>query len=233
MCDPMTAAALAASAGGAVIAGNERADSLNAQVNARNAATQAELARSKVYGQESRGIFDKSVGNFTPEAQGAALSTGQQDAGKAFSANLPTNVGHITTANAPRVVGEAENTKVADTFTRLGSSAEKHGNLAGYDQQMFGNKVALADSGRHIDTIGDFAKTSAGVNQVEQRAAFNNATKPSSGIGELLQLGGQLGAYYGGRGGGLPTNSLFGSPSAFVGSATGPLGNTLPFGGPR
>lgn len=211
MCDPMTAAAVGASAVGSMISGQERADSLNSQVTARNQATQAELARSKAFGDESRGIFDTSVNQFTPQAQGQALATGQGDAGKAFQANMPSqaSVGSITTAGAPRVVGQSEGNKVADTFTRLGQSAQQHGNLAGYDQQMFGNKVALNDSGRRIDTIGDFAKTSAGVNQVEQRAAYNNAAKPSSGIGELLQLGGQLGSYYAGRGGGLPMNSLF------------------------
>lgn len=202
MCDPMTAAGIAASAGGALISGNEANANARRAQEARNAATQAELARSKVYGEKSRGEFDKSMGLYAPGAQEASRAAATDNIGSVLTGNAPTaeQVGTLTTASAPRVVAEAENATLGDVFTRAGQSNINLANLKGYDQNTFDTNLNVNQQGRNIDQYGDFARVSAGVNQGEQRAAANNAKKTSSGIGELLSFAGGLGANAGGRG---------------------------------
>jgi hypothetical protein len=202
MCDPVSIGAAAVSGAGSLISGQEANANAKRQQEARNAATMAELERQKVYGTQSRGEFDTSMGLYAPGAQDASLAKSQGDVGSLLASNAPTaeSVGSITTANAPKVVGNTENSKLGDVFSRIAQNNQNLGALKGYDQNTLGNKIALNATGRNIDVTGDLSKTSAGVNKMEQNAAFNNAAKPSSGIGELLSFGGNLGSYYGGAG---------------------------------
>lgn len=202
MCDPISLGSLAVGAAGQAVSGYENSQSQAAQINARNAATQAELARSKQYGAQSRAGFDKSVDIYSPGNQATNLAGAQSTIGDTLTGNAPTaaDVGTITTSTAPRVVGDSENHRLADVFTRSASKDANLAGLKGYDQAMFNNNVGLNSNARDIDTIGDFAKTSAGVNQIEQRAAVNNAKKPASGLGSLLSFVGTVGANQAGRG---------------------------------
>lgn len=202
MCNPALAATAALSGAGSLISGNEANANAKRQQEARNAATLAELERQKAYGAQSRGEFNTSMGLYAPGAQDASLAKSQGDVGSLLAGNAPTaeSVGSITTANAPKVVGATENSKLGDVFTRIAQNNTNLGALKGYDQNTLGNKVALNSTGRNIDMIGDFSKTSSAVNKSEQTAAYNNAYKPPSGIGELLSFGGNLGSYYAGSG---------------------------------
>jgi hypothetical protein len=226
MCDPLTAVAIgsaAASGAGSLISGNEANANAKAQQDARNAATLAEVQRQKVYGDQSRGEFDKSQALFDPGTQAANLTKSQSDVGSLITGNAPTaaSVGTITSATAPKVVGDTENSKLGDVFTRIGQNAINLGNLKGYDQNNQANNLALTQQGRNIDTIGDISKTSAGVNKLEQNAAFTNAYQPPSGIGQLLSFGGNVGSYYAGGGKvGLPK---------FTGSTAAPGFNPATF----
>ena len=69
MCDPISLGSLAVGAAGNAISGYERSQSAAAEINARNAATQAELERSRKYGQQTQASFDKSVDIYNPGAQ--------------------------------------------------------------------------------------------------------------------------------------------------------------------
>jgi hypothetical protein len=215
MCDPISMGSLAVGAAGQALSGYENAQNQAAQINARNAATQAELARQKQYGEQSRASFDKSVGVYAPGAQDSNLAGSQASIGDALTRNAPTaeSVGTITTAGAPRVVADSEGKKLADVFSYGAGKDTNLANLKGYDQANFNNNVALNSNARDIDTIGDFAKTSAGVNQIEQRAAQNNAARPLSPLGSLLSFAGAVGANQAGRGNlsmsSLPQTSLF------------------------
>lgn len=202
MCDPLTGLALGASAAGGLISGNEANANAKRQQDARNAATMAELERQKKYGEQSRGQFDQSMNLYAPGAQDASLAKSQSDVGSILAGNAPTaeSVGSITTANAPKVVGATEGQKLGDVFSRIAQNNQNLGALKGYDQNTLANKIALNSTGRNIDVTGDLSKTSAGVNKLEQQAAYTNAYKPPSGIGELLSFGGNLGSYYAGGG---------------------------------
>lgn len=221
MCDPLTIASTAASVGGSLIQGNEAANNAAAVINARNAATQAEMKRQKGYGDQTRALFDTSVGNFSPENQTAQLESSQNNARDLIGGNAPTatQVGSISSGNAPAVVGTRENTKLGSVFARNAMLDNALGTLKGYDENNLTNKLNLNQSGRDIDMIGDFAKTSAGVNQLEQRAAANNASKRPSPLGSILQTAGNIGSFYAGKGG-LPTTSIFGNGVGGTGFST-------------
>lgn len=203
MCDPISIAALGASVGGTVINGQEANATAAAQANARNATTTAELGRQQAFGDQSRGLFNNSLDTFSNNSGPAGLTTSQAGSVNAFNANapLPANVGTITSPNAPAAVGNAENAKLADTFKTIGDRNAAHGALQGYDQNVFNNNVGIQNAGRKIDTISDISKTSAAVNKTEQQAAYGNAYRPPSGIGDVLKTAGTLGSFAAGGGG--------------------------------
>jgi len=208
MCDPVTIGAMALGTAGSIYKGKEAADTQNAMIGARNAATQQELERSKKYSAESQGEFDKSLNIFDPQNQATRLQTNQNAATSGFNINAPTQagVGTIGTGNAPAVVGRNEQAGLGDVFRRINDRGAAHGKLAGYDQTTFDNNVDLTGQARRIDSIGDYAKVSSGVNKTEQEAAYKNAYRNPSPLGDILQTAGQVGAFYGGKGG-LPGGS--------------------------
>lgn len=208
MCDPLTIASTAAAAGGSLINASESNASRTAQINARNAATQRELERQRAYQATSGKIFDESMGNFSPEAQAKALNDAQTSTADAFKGNAPIDVGSVSSGNGPAVVKTAEDQSIASAFSRGSAKDAALGKLAGWDQRAFGNNIKLNNSGRELDLNTDFAKTSAGVNGLEQTTAYNNAFRPNSGIGDLMQFAGSVGAYQGGKG--TTFGSLFG-----------------------
>lgn len=202
MCDPVTIGAVALSAAGAGVNAYETNQNQSRMIDARNNATQAELGRQKGFQAKSNEIFGKSVDGFAPTTQAANLADNQQTVASSFQGNAPTaqTVGSITSGTAPAVVGAAETKKIGDILGLGTASNTARGNLAGYSQNQFNNKINLNDTNRNLDLNTDLSKTSAGVGKLEQDANYKNAFRPNSGVGDILQLGGQLGAYGAGRG---------------------------------
>ena len=95
---------------------------------------------------------------------------------------------------------EAADKKVGDVFSRAGNLNSTLGTLKGYDQNFFNNDINLNSGARKLGTVSDLARTSASVNGLEQNAAYRNAYKPNSGIGDIMQFAGNIGAYGTGRG---------------------------------
>lgn len=203
MCDPISAMAVAAGAAGSGINAYETNRTQKAMTNARNAATQAELERQRAYQAQSGAEFDKAVGNFSAENQAQRLTNEQARVGDAFAQNAPTAemVGQIGTGGAPRVVQAEETRVLGDSFTKGAERNKNAAKLAGWDQRAFGNKLDLNQSGRNLDLTADLSRTSAAVGGLEQNAAYKNAFRPNSGIGDLLQFAGQIGGYQAGKGG--------------------------------
>lgn len=207
MCDPVTLGSAAVATAGSIYSGKEASDNARRTSEARNAATMAEVERGKAYGEKSRGVFDTNLTAYDNQPQ--QLADAQRTTGAAIAGNAPTDVGMISSGNAPAIVAEREGARMADVFTRNAGLDQKLGNLKGYDASNLTNSLRNKQAGRDIDMIGDFAKTSSGVNAVEQRASAQNAFKPPSGIGEILQTAGKVGSFYGGKG-----SFKFGTPGA-------------------
>lgn len=231
MCNPLALGSAAVAGTGALINASETNATRQRMTGARNAATRAEMDRQRVFQDKSGKMFDESLNNFSPEQQAAALIGDQATATSGYSANAPIAVGSVSSGNGPAVVKTAEDKSIADAFARGSAKDAALGKLAGWDQRAFGNNIKLNTSGRELDLNTDFAKTSAGVNRLEQDAAYNNAFRPNSGIGDILGFAGSVGAHYGGKGGSF--GSLFKAPAAGGYDAVGTPLNYLTRGGPR
>ncbi len=202
MCDPITIGAMALAAGGSAINGIEQHNTQNSMIEARNAATRAELERQRKMQAQAGQIFNDTQKSFEPESQAKALTDQQTAVTDNFQGGTPTatDIGSISSAGAPRVVKEAADKKVGDVFNRASKLNTSLGTLRGYDQNFFNNNVNLNDSARKLGTVSDLARTSAAVNGLEQNAAYRNAYKPNSGIGDILGFAGNIGAYGAGKG---------------------------------
>lgn len=202
MCDPISIGSLALGAIGSGISAYERNKTNSSMIKARNAATLAELQRQREYNARTQAEFGKSMDLFNPNNQAERLTTEQNNVADLFQRTAPTAeaTGSISTGNAPRVVADTEGKEIADVFGRNLNEGNALSKVAGYDQRFFNNNVDLNKNARNIDLIGDFAKTSAAVSGVEQRAAYNNAFRPPSGIGDLLSFAGSVGGFKAGQG---------------------------------
>lgn len=201
MCDPISIGSVALGAIGAGVNAYESNQTQHSMINARNAATMAELDRQRGYQAKSQKLFDESLNNFTPETQAKSLTDAQGASTAGYQANAPISAGSVSTGSGPKVVKTAEDKAVADAFARGSAKDAALGKLQGWDQRAFNNNVNLNDSGRNLDLNTDFAKTSAAVGGLEQDAAYRNAYRPNSGIGDILGFAGSVGAYQGGKGG--------------------------------
>jgi hypothetical protein len=214
MCfDPLTLTAMALGAGGKAVSGFENDANNRRMIEARNAATRAELERQKGYQGQTSGIFNTSVGGFAPEAQQATLASGKADASALFSGNAPTalNVGTIGTKTAGDYTKGAEAKTVADVFAGNAARSSSLANLTGWDNAGMSNRMNLNNAGMGMDVIRDFSRNSARVGGLEQQVNANNAWRPPSGLGDLLSFAGNAVGFGSGGGMTLPTNSAFGN----------------------
>lgn len=207
MCDPISIGAAVASAAGSAITGYENSQSQKAMVKARNAATEAELARQHGFQDQAGGVFNDALSLFSPQAVSDRLAAAKSGAGSTIQGNIPGDYGSINTRFAPNAAKAGEAKSIADLFGKSMDRSTNMGNLIGYDQFGFDNKLNLTGTGRQLDTISDFSGNSARVGGLEQEVNANNAYKPPSGLGDLLSIAGTLGGYYGGRGTTLPTKA--------------------------
>lgn len=202
MCDPLTIGSMAVGAAGSAYGGYEQNQNQKRMIEARNRATEAELARQRAYGDESRGVFNNVFAGFQPGSQAGALATEQGNAINSFNANTPGAdlVGGVATGSGPRVVANAQANTIGNAFARAGRMNTAAGNLAGWDQRQFNNRIGLGRAGSQIGEVGDFSKVSGKVSKLEQDAAYKNAFRPPSGIADLLKFAGRAGSFYGGGG---------------------------------
>lgn len=209
MClDPLTAVAIGLTAGGQLIKGSEDAANTRRMIKARNAATEAELARQKGFQQITGGIFDESVNQFMPGAQADRLAGGQEAANELFLGNSPTahDVGTIGPRTASDYVKGREAATVADAFTENMTRSGALADLTGWDNYSFDNKAGLNAAGLDLGVYGDLSANSARVSGLEQQTAFNNAWRQPSGLGDLLTFAGNVAGF--GAGGGMTPFSM-------------------------
>lgn len=194
MCDPVTLGTLALSAAGAAVNGYEAHQNQVNTTNARNAATNAELARQKAYQATSAGAFNSAMGTFAPQSQATGLAGQQRTAADAFRNNAPTAamVGHIGTGSGPAITGTDESNRVASVFGANAAKDASLGALTGYTGQNLANNSNLTDLNQGLNTTANFAGQSANISQKEGAAAAGNAARTPSGLGDLLSFGGQL-----------------------------------------
>lgn len=209
MCSPAIAG-MALGGVGQVVNGMEANANNRRIIEARNAATQAELKRQHEYQTQSGGIFDASLGNFAPAVQTQRLGDAQTADRGFLASNAPTadQVGNIGFGDAGAASKAAAAQSLAQIFAANAARSDALGKLSGWDTLGFENKVGLAGSGRSLGTISNLSSNSARVGDLEREVAAENAYRPPSGLGSIIGFAGNMLA---GRGGtSMPTFNLFG-----------------------
>lgn len=205
------------SAAGNFMNQRQAASNQQAKINASNNALRQELARQEQFQQQNTDVLNKTVDRFDANNQ----STEQADlAGKreaAYEANAPvsSDLGNLNDG-APQVVKTDMAKRVADAVARSKASAKALAKIGSFGDLFQNNGLSINQAGNNIGTTNTLARGSIGVNQLEQRAAANNAGNKSSMFGDLLGAAGAGVGLYGAANG---SGSIFGK----TGEMQGPL----------
>lgn len=219
MCDPVTATAMALSAGGSFLEQREANTNAKRMANARDQTYQANVIKQNRYADESgqafadntqsqgRESFDERINQETDRINKAFADTKiQPDYNTGLVSNAPKNI--ITARQDASDEASAETGRNADAFAKLGGYKG-----ASFNQALDRNKFA-----RLFGNIQSQAGGESRLLPLEIQAASNNANKGSSAFPQLLKAGGAgLGMF--GAGGGSFTNTV---ESPLAAGAMGP-----------
>jgi hypothetical protein len=223
MCDPLTIAGIALSAGSAA-ANNAAA---NQQAKAQAAAMSAERSRQRVLDDEARGVNEQSRNRFTDVDAKQAEKTSQlteeftrdpNQGADLIAASMPRTNSNITLMDEAAKRGEATgfSNQQGEALARMRSFSDLFGGL-GRD---------VARDGSEIGMIGGMKRGSQGVLPFELEAASMKGGNMRM-LGDVLGLAGSFGVNAGL--GGKSLGSLFGGPMGGPMGAGAKVGST--FGG--
>ena len=202
MCDPTIAAGMAMSGLGQAYNSRQMSKNQGRMVDARNAATAAEMARQEGYQEEGSGYFDESLANFDKSKQDIGLANQGRVRGDKIEQQLSaTNEYAPTTGSAPSVVNTEIARKINDAMKSGKKTARSLGNMGAFGDQQFNNRMALNNTNQTLGNLSNNANRSMSLLPLEQQVAANNASKSPNMIGDLLSMAGQGAAMYGMTGG--------------------------------
>jgi hypothetical protein len=196
--DPLTLALLAGTAmsvGGGLMGRSEAQENAERAAAARNAVLADYLQRMAGLTQESRGLFDSTLGGFGQPAQAAALTTAQGDRTAAGVGNItapPASTDFALSRSAPKAVHGVIGQRMADAFAGAQDRAKAQGALGGFGDQWAGNTRGIADASRRMGTLENFSKGETGLLNSQLDLAEAGAQRQPSPWPGILQGGGQL-----------------------------------------
>ena len=194
MCDPVTIGGMVLSAAGSAVNGMETANNQRRQSAARSAAAAAEYERQRRFSEEGRATFDQSVRDQGPDAARTRTQEGQAQRRQALTGAVdtsPVNTGAPVEASAPNVVRSEIGRRVGDALGGARREATNLANLTGYDDGTQGGAFAMSRANNRLADTQSMAAGSAAIAPLEMEAAYNNAYRNPSGIGDLLGLAGR------------------------------------------
>ncbi len=205
MCDPtsLMIGSMLVSAAGAGINSYESGQNQRRQIEARNAAAEAEAIRQRGFQDESQRTFQSSVAEQGPSAEAQRRGQGQESRREFMAAGSSApqmTTGAPIAASAPPIVGSEIARKVAQAVGSANRGNVALANLTGYDDAMLGGRFAMARSNSQLADTGSKAAGSASLLPLELRAAENNAYRDPSGLGDLLGIVGKAGTFAGASG---------------------------------
>lgn len=207
MCDPVTAAGLALSAGGTFLQARESNKNAQRAQNAKNAAFTQNMNRNAQFADEA-GAFQKAntqqAGreNFDIEkdAEAAKIERAFND----IRTQPDYNVG--LTSNAPKNVVLAREAASADATAKTDRDLNNNAALQGYSGALFNQGLDQSEFARLFGGIQDKAGVNTRMLPLEMNSAANNAQKAPSLFPTLMRAAGQGMSMYGAGSG---TNSFF------------------------
>jgi hypothetical protein len=229
--DPLTLAGVAASVGGSVMnnrAQNQAISEQNRQNQAamirEREAREAETGRQREFELAQAESVTRALSEADPvrtatESQRMVDEPSNQVVAAADDYNVPTLQGQVQNADVNENIGQTIAGQTARTREMLRSAALLQ--AQGVQNNQIAN--ALFGMGSDVANIGSNRRGSIGVAQLETRIPAATVTRSSSPIGDLLMLGGQSLAGFGGQKAGFGATPY--SPNAFRPVATGQLGS--------
>jgi hypothetical protein len=223
MCDPATlslialGAGTALSAGGGIIAGREATRNAKSIADARNRELERILTENKRNTERARSIFDARIEDINENA-GSDLETSQQGRVEGVQRNieeapmLPIEIGQ----SAPKVVQSSLSRTLADARADSLGRAESLGKLGGFGDFFQRSAIADETAGRGIDQQLDSIRGRTRLLPSLLDYEEIMATKPQSGLGDILRvIGGGLAQYGGTLAGGAPSTPGSGNMGAY------------------
>lgn len=189
-------AAAATTAGNYIQTQNNNA-SVDAQYKARDAALRQGVQAQDVLAANNQNVLDSATAKFTPGSQndslGDLVTTRQNTIANNVNNTVPSSfVDPTKNANAPQVVNDSLAQKMGNATAYANQQGKALGTLGGLSDQNVANSLTLNTSGNQIGMNDAIAKGQAVASQAETNAAYNNARKSPSVLGNVLSTAGTL-----------------------------------------
>ncbi len=216
----ITAASAAASLAGNYMQTQNNNASMQAQVNAKNAALQQGLVQQHQNQAQATDVLNNTLQKFSQPAQEQGLGDVIASRTNAIQNNVtPAAPVDANIKSAPQVVQSDLAKKMADAAAYGHQQAGALARVGATGDQFLNNNLALNDSGLNLGTISDFSKGQLAVNKLKQEVDANNARKAPSTFGSILSTLGTAGSLYGIANGGLNMLSGAAGPTTGLGDA--------------
>lgn len=198
MCDPVSATALAMSAGGTLLETMEQNKNAKRVQDAKNNAFATGMMRQRQYADESSKAFDTNINKQGSEAftqQAGKEQTRMKEAFNRIRTDDP-NYAAVPQSTPQNVViaSQNANTKADEKTTR---DLNNMSTLRGYEGASFNQDMSRNDFARLFGNLQDKASSDMRLVPLDMQAAGNNAQKGASLFPQLLKYGGMAMGLYG------------------------------------
>jgi len=189
MCDPLTIAGAALTLGSTFLSSR----AAKQQADARNKASQAELARQEGFKKQAADAFNASVGQFSRGAQDKQIQVIQDERNQGFQDvldNADFGVSDLPLSeSAPKIVGSSAATQLSDTLAKGRERARALANLGAFSESNFLNNIALGRTDQDLARFGSFSAGSQNLLPGELDVANRQGSGLAAGADILGALG--------------------------------------------
>lgn len=223
--DPVTLAGIAASLGGSVINSNITNDAISEQnrqnqrtMEIERTAAEAERGRQRDFELSqaeaaTRALFEADGGDIAESVEESATAPTNEIANVPADYNTTTLQGQVQDGVVSDQIGRIIQDALTGTQGILGGQAR----ISGQNSAFMNLRDKLMEMSSEIQNVGQARRGSLMANQLETSIPAATVTPSDSPIGDLLMLGGQALAGYGGQrvGARAPAarpNGIFGTP---------------------
>lgn len=214
MCDPITiglmVAGTAASVVGTGMSAAESTKNAGRIADARNQRLKETLLKNRQHADDSRAAFNTRIGESekTPADQQLA------DAQAGQTANLQANIGPTATeaplsGDAPQVVKTAFAQAFADAAEKSRAKASTTGKLGAYGTVQRDNAIGDVGLRDKVGTNNSFVRGNLSILPYTQDLAEIQASKPGSGLGDIIAAAGQAASMYAGSRGSAKPKPMY------------------------
>jgi hypothetical protein len=202
MCDPVTAAGLALSAGGTYLQSREAVNNENRATAAKNQAFTQNMGRNRQFAAEAG---SQAANNVQNQGREKFDENRQEEAEKQVQAfnDVRTQPDYNTglVSNAPKNVVLARQSASEDAAAKTDRDVENNAALQGYGNALFNGNLSQSNFARLFGGIQDKAGANTRMLPLEMNAAANNAQKAPSLFPSLMKAAGSAANIFGAAGG--------------------------------